>query len=103
MKKTWTQHVTFCLRKTELVTSRIVDISLVQCAYLPFLMTYKYSVLLHNGGFFNTCIMKRCLHRNVDFKTNALNNAHVSQLVHYKAVLLQNECIIIQLQIKTNT
>jgi hypothetical protein len=42
------------------------------------------TVLLHNGGFFNTCTMKRCLHRNVDFKTNALNNAHVSQLLHYK-------------------
>jgi len=40
-------------------------------------------VLLHNGGFFNACTMKRCLHRTVDFKTNALNNAHVSQLLHY--------------------
>jgi hypothetical protein len=29
-------------------------------------------VLLHNGGFFNACTMKRCLHRKVDFKTNEL-------------------------------
>ncbi len=34
-------------------------------------------VLLQNGGFFNTWTMKRCLHRKVDFKTNALNKAHV--------------------------
>jgi hypothetical protein len=52
------------------------------------------TVLLHNGGFFNTCTMNRCLHRKVDFKTNALNNVHVSQLLHYKAELLQNGCII---------
>ncbi len=60
------------------------------------------TVLLHNGGFFNTYTMKRCLHRKVDFKTNALNNAHVSQLLHYKAGLLHNDGIIIYLQIKTN-
>ncbi len=40
-------------------------------------------VLLHNGGFYNACTMKRCLLRTVDFKTNALNNAHVSQLLPY--------------------
>jgi hypothetical protein len=39
--------------------------------------------LVHNGGFYNGCTMKRCLHRKVDFKTNALNNAHVSQLLPY--------------------
>jgi hypothetical protein len=37
-------------------------------------------VLRHNGGFCNTCTLKRCLHRKVDFKTNATYNAHVSQL-----------------------
>ncbi len=37
--------------------------------------------------------MKRCLHRKVDFNTNALNNAHVSQLLHYKAGVLQNDGI----------
>ncbi len=60
------------------------------------------TVLLHKGGFFNTCTMKRCLHRKVDFKANALNNVHVSQLLHYKAGLLQIDGIIIYLQIKTN-
>jgi hypothetical protein len=44
--------------------------------------------------------MKRRLHRKVDFKTNALNNAHVSHLLHNKAGLLQNDGIIIYLQIK---
>jgi hypothetical protein len=39
--------------------------------------------------------MKRCFHRKVDFKTNASNNAHVSQQLHYNAVLLQNDGIII--------
>jgi hypothetical protein len=39
----------------------------------------------------------------VDFQANALNNAHVSQLLHYKAGLLQNDGIIIYLQIKTNS
>jgi hypothetical protein len=52
--------------------------------------------LLQNGGFFNTCTMKRCLHRKGGFKTNALNNAH-GLLLHYKAGLLQNEGIIIYL------
>jgi hypothetical protein len=47
--------------------------------------------------------MKRRLHRKVDFKTNALNNAHVSQLLHNKAGLLQNDGITIYLQIKTNS
>jgi hypothetical protein len=61
-----------------------------------------FSVLLHNGGFFNVYTMKRCLHRKVDFKTNELNNANVSLLFHYKAGLLQNDGIIIHLQIKTN-
>jgi hypothetical protein len=41
------------------------------------------TVLLHNGGFYNACTMKRCLHRTVDFKINALHNAHVSQLLPY--------------------
>ncbi len=27
--------------------------------------------LQHNGGFRNTCILKQCLHRKVDFKKNA--------------------------------
>jgi hypothetical protein len=61
------------------------------------------TVLLHNGGFFKTCTMKRCLHRKVDFITNASNNAHVSQLLHHKAGLLQNDGIIIYLLIKTNS
>jgi hypothetical protein len=60
-------------------------------------------VLLHNGGFFNTCTIKRCLHRKVDSKTNALNNAHISQLFHYKSRLLQNDGIIVSLLIKTNS
>ena len=37
-------------------------------------------MLRHNGGFYNTCTLKRGLHRKVDFKTNATYNAHVSQL-----------------------
>jgi hypothetical protein len=37
-------------------------------------------VLRHNGGFYNTCTLKRGLHRTVDFKTNATNNVIVSQL-----------------------
>jgi hypothetical protein len=60
-------------------------------------------VLLQNGGFFYTCTMKRCLHRKVDFKTNALNKAHVLQLLHHKVEKLQNDGIIIYLQIKTNS
>jgi hypothetical protein len=51
------------------------------CMY-RFEYMYQYTVLLHNGGFCNACTMKRCLHRKVDFKTNALNNAHVSQRLH---------------------
>jgi hypothetical protein len=57
-----------------------------------------WPVLLQNG-----CTMKRCLHRKVDFKTNALNNAHVSQLLHYKAGLLQNDGITLYFKIKTNS
>ncbi len=41
------------------------------------------AVLRHNGGFYNTPVpytLKRCLHRKVDFTTNATHNAHVSQL-----------------------
>jgi hypothetical protein len=60
------------------------------------------AVLLQNGGFFNTCTMKRCLHSKVDFKTNALNKAHVLKLLHHKAKRLQNDGIIIYLQIITN-
>jgi hypothetical protein len=63
----------------------------------------KLMVLLPYGGFFITCTMKRCLHRKVDFKTNALNNAHVSQLLHFLAGLLQNDGIIVYLQIKPNS
>ncbi len=39
----------------------------------------------------------------MDFKTNVLNNAHVLQLFHYEAGLLQNDGIIIYLQIKINS
>jgi hypothetical protein len=41
----------------------------------------NYLVLRHNGGFYNTCTLKRCLYRKVDFKANATYNVHVSQLV----------------------
>jgi hypothetical protein len=34
--------------------------------------------------------MKRCLHKMVDFKTNVLNYDHASQLLNYKAGLLQS-------------
>jgi hypothetical protein len=61
------------------------------------------AVQLQNVGFFNTCTIKRCLHRKVDFKANALNKAHVLQLLHYKAEKLKNGGIIIYLQIKTNS
>ncbi len=37
-------------------------------------------MLRHNGGFYNTCTLKRCLHRKVDFTTNATYIAHVLQL-----------------------
>jgi hypothetical protein len=63
---------------------------------------YVFAVLLQNGGFFNTCTMKRCLHRKGDFIINALKKAHVMQLLHYKAEKLQNDSIIIYLQIRTN-
>ncbi len=43
------------------------------------------------------------LAHKVDFKTNALNKAHVLQLRHYKAEKLQSDVIIIYLQIKTNS
>ncbi len=62
-----------------------------------------YVVLLHNGGFYNTCTMKRCLHRKVDFKTNALNNAHFSELLYYKAGLLPNDGVTLYFKIKTNS
>jgi hypothetical protein len=65
--------------------------------------SHIWRVLLQNGGFCNTCTMKRCLHRKMDFKTNALNNAHVSQLLHYKAGLLQNDRITLYFKIKTNS
>jgi hypothetical protein len=42
-------------------------------------------------------------HRKVDFKTNALNNAHVSQLLHYKAGFLPNDGIALYFKIKTNS
>jgi hypothetical protein len=38
------------------------------------------------------------LHRKMVLKTNVLNNLHVSQLLHYKTGLLQNDGIIIYLQ-----
>jgi hypothetical protein len=60
-------------------------------------------VLLHNGGFCNACTMKWCLHRKVDFKTNLLNNAYASQLLHYKAGLLQNDGITLYFKIKANS
>jgi hypothetical protein len=41
---------------------------------------YGAASLRHNGGFYTTPTLKRCLHRKVDFKTNATYNAHVSQL-----------------------
>jgi hypothetical protein len=62
-----------------------------------------HGVLLHNGGFCNTCTMKPCLHRKVDFRTNALNNAYVSLLLHDKAGLLQNDGITAYFKIKTNS
>jgi hypothetical protein len=83
------------LKKTD--TPMSAHLQLCKCMYLA------YTVLLHNGEFFNICTMKRCVHRKVDFKTNALNNAHVSQLLYYKAGLLQNNGIIIYLQNKTNS
>jgi hypothetical protein len=36
-------------------------------------------VLRHKSGFYNTCTLKRCLQRKMDFKTNATNNV-ISQL-----------------------
>ncbi len=51
----------------------------------------------------NTCTLKRCLHRKVDFKTNAAYKAHVSLLFHSEAKLLQNGCFILHFRIKTNT
>jgi hypothetical protein len=59
-------------------------------------LDHKSLVLQHNGGFFITCT----LHKQVDFKANALNNVHVSQRFHYKAGLLDNHGIIIYSRIK---
>jgi hypothetical protein len=69
--------------------------------YVPRHINNRYStltrpskkVLPHNDGFFNTCTMKRCLHRKVNFKANALNNVNVSQRIItkqgcYKTTLL---------------
>jgi hypothetical protein len=67
------------------------------------LLGMLHGVLLHNGGFCKTCTMKRCLQRKVDFRTNALNNAHVSLLLHDKAGLLQNDGISAYFKIKTNS
>ena len=50
------------------------------------------TVLLHNGGFFNACTMKRCLHRKVDFKTNAP-----------KMLMFQHSFITIFFKIKANS
>jgi hypothetical protein len=44
---------------------------------------HRVQVLLHNGGFCNTCTLKRCLLKMVDFRTNAPKNVHV-----------QNKCFI---------
>jgi len=60
-------------------------------------------VLRHNGGFYNTCTLKRCLHRKVDFKTNAKHNVIVSQLSRCKAGLLQKVCTFSYFQFKTNS
>jgi hypothetical protein len=35
-------------------------------------------------------------------ETDAFSNAPVSQLLHYKAGLLQNDCVILYFQIKRN-
>jgi hypothetical protein len=42
------------------------------------------AALRHNGGFYNTCTLKRCLHRKVDFKTNTTYNDYVSQLFPFR-------------------
>ncbi len=61
-------------------------------------------VLRHNDGFCNTCTLKRCLHRTVDFKTNATNNVIVSQLFPLQSrVVTKGLYYISYFQIKTNS
>jgi hypothetical protein len=43
-----------------------------------------YTVLLHNGGFCNDCITKRCLHLMVHYTRIPSYMAHVSQVWHDK-------------------
>ncbi len=62
----------------------------------------NFLVLLHNDGFCNTFTLKRCLHRKVDFKTNELNNVHVSQLLHYNAGLQSSPECALQVYILTS-
>ncbi len=70
-----------------LLASWLSQAFLLLLALLAFLLFLSKS----KGGFQNV------------LKTNVLNNAHVSQLLHYKAGLLKNDGIIIYLQIKTNS
>ncbi len=49
------------------------------------------AVLRHNGGFYNTPTLKRCLQRNVHFKTKATYNAHVSQLFPLQSRIVTKE------------
>jgi hypothetical protein len=58
------------------------------------------AVLRHNGGFYNTCTLKRCLHRKVDFKTNATYNAHVSQLFPLQSRTVTKGLYYLYFQIK---
>jgi hypothetical protein len=45
----------------------------------------------HNGGFYNTCTLKRYLHRKVDFQTNATYIAPVSQLFPLQSRIVTKE------------
>ncbi len=49
-------------------------------AYLLFTKGTERTVLLHDGGIWNTCTLNQSLHRKVDFITKAANNAPVSPL-----------------------
>jgi hypothetical protein len=72
-------------------------------AYLIHLCRREHlRVLRHNGGFYNTCTLKRCLHRKVDFKTNATYNAYVSQVFPLQSKIVKKGLYYFKL-IKTNS
>ncbi len=62
---------------------------LSHCKCVPSITKWTLLVLLHDGGFCNTCTMKRSLQRKVDFITKASNNAQSLLMFHNCSITKQ--------------